>query len=676
MPRSDKPLTTTTGKHDMKTSARNYIAMFGLLVGAVVSPAGAATFTWSGAGETNEWNAGANWIGNSVSFGSLHHHVFSGTTRPTSVLGSEQTLNGLVFAPDAGAFTLDGAALYIAGSIVNQSSHLQTIGNEIKGSTMSIDTGKGGIRLTGILSNTNVFNKNGMGTLTLEAGISGTRTMNVNNGRLELHLVGSSNAASAMTLGNAGSSRFAALELIGAGGSEFRVTGQTTVGNGAAITRIILTSTSAGGITYYGDGSLTRSVSGLNAPQTLNLDISSSADNRFYYGGVGGGSSQSNPTGNNKVLLWATITTLSNGERRTWFASEIDGTEGTPAKELVALTTAVPLEGTIQSGQDYAVFGTQSIGNGTTTLNSLTITGEGSLDGGTLNTRGVLMQEGTGDYTISTQTIGQNNGAFFIHQYSEDGVLTIHSTLFNAGTTSTGNNSRLVKTGAGTVVLAGTSRNMFGAADVGEGRLILNGTLGTASRMVVWKDATLAGSGAIGGQVQETEADKPVRYTPVYIYTGGTLDGTPINGKALSIVGSLTFEQDAAFSLNITTKEFTALSVSNITPEANIVTLDGDLKLTLGYEAQVGDRLVLLAASGGNITGTFATVNGQTVEDGHFVLNYNEILYHFELQYTSSEVAILATQVIPEPGTFALVACGALLGARAIRRRGEKMMLK
>src|SRR5690349_6026673 len=77
-------------------------------------PAGAATFTWSGAGGNANWSTGANWAGTAPSSNSGTDLVFAGTTNTGTVgtpLNNGTTsflFNSINFAANAGTFFIGG----------------------------------------------------------------------------------------------------------------------------------------------------------------------------------------------------------------------------------------------------------------------------------------------------------------------------------------------------------------------------------------------------------------------------------------------------------------------------------------------------------------------------------------------------------------------------------------
>jgi T5SS/PEP-CTERM-associated repeat protein len=126
----------------------------------------AATLTWDGGGPSANWSAldakpgpnfgRTNWSGVNLLPDNGDNFVFAGTTRlaNTNDIAALTSIGSLSFAAGAGAFTLGGNGLAIAGALSNASKALQTLYQPLTlaGTDLSWDGGSGGIALGGGLT--------------------------------------------------------------------------------------------------------------------------------------------------------------------------------------------------------------------------------------------------------------------------------------------------------------------------------------------------------------------------------------------------------------------------------------------------------------------------------------------------------------------------------------------
>ena len=142
-----------------------------LLVGAAAELA-AATCTWTGGGGDTNWSTGANWGGTAPVAGD--GLVFDGSTRltPNNDLAANTSFASITFAATAGAFTIGGNAITLAGGLTNSSAATQTLSLAVVLSgTVTVTATTNPVILNGVLSGTGAL---------VTAGASGV-TLGTNN---------------------------------------------------------------------------------------------------------------------------------------------------------------------------------------------------------------------------------------------------------------------------------------------------------------------------------------------------------------------------------------------------------------------------------------------------------------------------------------------------------------
>ncbi len=193
---------------------------------------------WNGGGTDNNWQTPANWVSG---LAPVMDNVltFGGSTRltPYNDFAAGMRFGNMVFDSSAGAFTLGGNRMALAGDIINDSASLQTISLPVTLSlgSRTVDAAAADVRLVGAISDgdeTNGIVKAGVGTLTLE----GTNTFDgevlVKVGVLKvLNAAGLGTAANGTTVSNG-----AAIQLDGGvavGGEPLTINGTGIAADGA-----------------------------------------------------------------------------------------------------------------------------------------------------------------------------------------------------------------------------------------------------------------------------------------------------------------------------------------------------------------------------------------------------------------------------------------------------------
>ena len=146
-------------------------------------PGRAATVTWTGGGNNDNWSTAANWGGIVPSPGDSL--IFTTTSRliNTNNFTPGTVFNGITFEAPAGSFVLNGNPIALGGDIVdNQFVTLQTINLSLAlSATRTVDvTADGALTIGGVVSGAGGLTKTGAGLLTLGAvnTLSGSLAVN------------------------------------------------------------------------------------------------------------------------------------------------------------------------------------------------------------------------------------------------------------------------------------------------------------------------------------------------------------------------------------------------------------------------------------------------------------------------------------------------------------------
>ncbi len=602
------------------------LAAFSLTVASATSMA--ADYIWQGSG--GNWSIGSNWQGNNPPTGSATLY-FSGAAQTSTNNAQLTSVSGINFNADAGAFILDGSALNLGGNIVNHSTSIQTIGFDLAMTghrTYNARYGASAIVVEGDISGAYQFRKAGLGTVEIKGTNSYTDVTQILAGKL---IVNSSNiSANRLELGTAaggyGPGNNASIEFLG---GNYTHSGSLGIYNYAA-NKII----AGAGVAFTGT-TFTNPANG-----TINFDISAAGSSIAF---------STAPTTTTGDLARLHLSTVTDGVK-TGFAR----TDTENGNKIVRFTDDELVDLLTNPANNQSM---QARLNGDLTLsvvrvvNSLTLQGAegGTIDAtGTsqnLQTREILMEEGTGDYTfknVRTVSQGLSPLALVVHQYSTSGTLTFESALLSDGSTHS-----FIKTGPGTVILTETSNsNYTGATRVHGGRFELDGTLSDTSSMTVYDGGALVGGGSYGAST-----------TATLIRAGASLGGT--SSRALDITGAVTMETDSTFT-------FTLDSGIDFIHVTDAILLQDSVNLQLDLTgAPTPDTPLYLLRSDTGITGNFVFNNVIISDQDTFSLNGYEFRYFQDAQN-------IWVQTIPEPSTVWLAALGltaALYGARLRKGR-------
>jgi autotransporter-associated beta strand protein len=171
----------------------------------------AGPLTWSGTAG-GAWSQAANWGGTALT--GSQAIAFSGSNQVTSVndLQPGTQLSSINFATGAGAFTLSGSGIGLAGNLINSSTSEQTIalGIELVSGGGAVEANAGNIAISGNISGTEGLTKTGSATLILAGTNSYSGGTTVANGVLEVRSPLSLPDGSALSVGSNATAIFAA----------------------------------------------------------------------------------------------------------------------------------------------------------------------------------------------------------------------------------------------------------------------------------------------------------------------------------------------------------------------------------------------------------------------------------------------------------------------------------
>jgi fibronectin-binding autotransporter adhesin len=399
----------------------------------------AANRTWDGGGTGDVWSSNQNWNGNSA-LATGDTLVFAGTTKLSNTNDlSSFSFPTITFDATAGAFILGGNSFTLTGNIINNSTNLQTIGNNItlSATTHTINAASGNIALSGILSGTGAtLTKSGPGTLILSSSNTYTGATTVSAGVLQL--------------GNGGTTGTLSTSSSIINNANLTIDRSNTVTQGTDFTSS----------TISGTGSFTQAGSGT----TILIAANS-------YTGI--------------TTISAGILQLGDG-----------GTTGSLSASSAITNNAnltINRSNTVTQGTDFgsaAITGTGSFtqaGTGTTIL-----TAANSYTGTTTISAGFL-QLGNGGTTgaLSASSAITNNANLTINRSN---TVTQGTDFSSAAITGTGS---FTQAGTGTTIL-NAANTYSGSTTINAGSLSVNGTLANTSNVNVL-GGTLGGSGTIGG---------------------------------------------------------------------------------------------------------------------------------------------------------------------------------
>ena len=453
----------------------------------------AAVRTWDGGGGNGNWADPLNWDGDATAPVANDDLVFAGSTQLTTtnnIATADISFNSMTFAAAAGAFTLAGSRITLAGNITNSSSNNQTISLSIilNVTTCTITT-NGGAVVSGLNE-----------SVTISGVISGPGGITKEGATYGLRLSGA-NTYTGDTTVNAGviMPRHATAWGNSASGTVYLNNGITVAdndgGNRTLSNRVVVTGTVTIAIPFSNgwDFALAGVVSGTGGfsvtSDTSGRAFTLSGSNTFSGGIAVNDSAARIVMGTNTALgtgVFSTVSTQSAGglECNTTLTNVANAMSMASGKRLNIggnNSSAVTLSGVISGAGSLYKQGT----TGTWTLSGNNIyTGTTTVSTGTL-------QIGNGGTTgsLSTSSTITNNATLIFNRTNT----VTGGTDFKSGISGTG---AVTQAGSGTLIFSGTN-TYTGATTVNAGTLQIGnggttGSLSTSSTITVTSPGVLA----------------------------------------------------------------------------------------------------------------------------------------------------------------------------------------
>ena len=533
--------------------------------------------TWQ-AGSGN-WTTTANWVEGIAPMDGVRIE-YAGDTGDSENNSTVANIKGLTFTNSSnGSFTIGGGDLVIGSEgIVNNSTHTNTVAiNLTLGADQTFAANTGNLVVSGDISGEASLTKEGNQTLVLSGNNTYAGTTTVNNGTLEVASGGSINGTSDVSVGilngdngtlhiNGGSVSNARGYL----GAQVGSVGAATVsaGNWTNSGSLFVGVGGTGSLTINGTGHVTNEDGYIGhfsgSTGTVGVSGGTWTNNiNLFIGNNGTGSLTVNGTGN-VTSMFGSVGNLPGGNGTV----SVSGGTWTNSLDLSignGGTGSLVINGTGNVTSMFGYIGSLPDGNGTVSVSGGTWTNSSNLTIGIGGT-GSLTINGTGTVIVGDTLSRGSNGRINLES---GGTLQIG----NGGTTGTlatdlTNNGTLIfdvtdsstsgyaisgtgivdKTGAGTLVLSGSSSNYSGATSIKAGTLLLDsGYSNTASAVSVLSNGTLGGSGTAGDVTVLANATiSPGGNAPVGI---STFSISSVNPEIATLtVGNLTLNGGAIYN--------------------------------------------------------------------------------------------------------------------------------
>ena len=587
-----------------------FLVVAAFLVG--VLPGIASTYTWGGGDAgSNNWSTADNWTTNiSPSNDGSASVVFTGTTRLSPLVDQNWSVNGLTFAPSAGAFSIGGDQLTIGSAGINNASYSnQAISNSlVLSSTEDWNAGAESLNITGAINNngyTLTLDGNNLAiSSTLSNTISGSGGL-TKQGYGEWTLTGNNSytgsttvLAGVLLLSNTSTVKISNgsngyVDYVYSGGGN-TINGNLTIGDninsaGTAIVRFASITTSnevynGTGNNYYAYGCANQ------IPVTSNVTVNSSG-----ILDLNAGSSTEYYNGSSDFYLYNDQTlnglTVNGGSVVNIHSLVLTGSLGMTAGSIGAASSSDP-------GL------TLGVGNGITTNacpNSAVISAPLNLNG---SAQPFNIAQGTGSTDLQISGV-VSNGAI-VKTGSGSLLLSAANTFtggitFNGGTLIVGNNSAL---GIGTVVMNSGSLLAQNSNSYTLSNAITTGTNVTFG-------STGSGTLTLDGAVTLTGNDQFNMNSGTTVFAGPILDGGHGYGVTVSGTGTMQLSGVETF-LGTMTVTSGLVRIAN----ANALAATGGVTVSAGgafdlYGQNVVSFPLSLSGTGSSVA-TGALLNGSS----------------------------------------------------------------
>ena len=553
----------------------------------------ASAQTWDGGGRNNNWTTANNWNPNGVPVNNGTANVtFSGNTRLTPNVNTNQNINSLTFSAAAGTFVVNGSTLTInGGGILSSASVAETINSNIAlgaNQTWTVSNAASTLTVGGIVTGSSSLNKAGAGTLTLSGANTYTGGTTVSAGILQgnsISLRGNIVDNANVTFNQTAAGSYSGIlsgtgSLTKTGAGTLTLSGANTYTGGTTVSAGILQ-----GNTTSLQGNILD-----NANVTFNQTVAGT------YSGILSGTGSLTKTG-------AGTLTLSGANTYT-------GATTVSVGILQGDTTS--LRGNIVDNANVtfnqAAAGTYSgilSGSGSLTktgAGTLTLSGANTYTGGTTVSAGTLQ----GNTTSLQRNIANNANVTF----DQAAAGTYSSVMSGSGS--------LTKTGAGTLTLSGAN-TYTGGTTVSAGTLVgnttsLQGNILDNANVTFNQTSSGTYSGILSGTGTLTKiGSSTLILSGANTYSGGTTVSAGIlQGNTTSLQGNI------LDNANVTFNQAAAGTYSGILSGTGSLTKTGAGTLILsGANTYTGGTTV----STGVLQGDTTSLRGNIVDNANVTFN-------------------------------------------------------